>query len=137
MRVINPKVFFAHLVELAGTFSFYRPFTFKKLTTLEGRINLGPSVELTIASGVVTIPAGGTRFTIDTESDAASDDVDTISGGNDGDVITLFAAHTDRTVVLKNGTGNIILASDVSLDDDIKSIDLIYKGSNWYRKNSA
>jgi hypothetical protein len=46
-------------------------------------------------------------------------------------VIILQAAHTDRTVVVKDGTGNLKLAGDFSLDNTEDTIQLIYNGSNW------
>lgn len=74
--------------------------------------------ELTIATGVVTTTGPGT-FSVDTEADAASDDLDTITATNmsDGDVVILKAADSTRTVVIKNGTGNINCGADVTLDN--------------------
>lgn len=73
--------------------------------------------ELTIAAGVITVT--GNYHTIDTEADAASDDLDTISGGADGMPLFLFPANNARTVVVKHGTGNIICPGgvNISLDD--------------------
>lgn len=89
--------------------------------------------ELTIATGAVT--ATGSYHTIDTESDAASDDLDTINGGVAGRELFVQAEHTDRTVVVKHNTGNIFNPSavDVSLDDDKKIVHLIYSAtlSKW------
>lgn len=89
------------------------------------------STELTLSSGAVT--ATGSHHTIDTESDAASDDLDTISGGADGDYLTIRAENDARTVVVKHGTGNILTVdgNDFSIDDDDKSITLRYDGTNW------
>lgn len=90
--------------------------------------------ELTIASGSIT-PTGPAHF-VDTESDAASDDLDTLATGSvpDGHRVILFAANTSRDVVIKHGTGNIYLVGDAdkTLDDDEKAIMLIRNGSNWY-----
>ena len=87
--------------------------------------------ELTIATGAIT--ATGSAHTVDTESDAASDDLDTISGGADGDYLTIWANNDARTVVVKNGTGNILTAngSDFSINTDNKAITLRYDGTNW------
>jgi hypothetical protein len=94
-------------------------------------IQFSAATELTIATGAVTITQSA--HTIDTESDAASDDLDTISGGATGDVIYLRAVNDARTVVLKNGTGNILTydGSDITLDEDHKTVSLIYNGTNW------
>jgi len=89
--------------------------------------------ELTIASGAITIT--GTYHTVDTESDAASDDLDTINGGTDGKVIILQSEADARNVVVKHNTGNIFLAiaSDFTLDTKEQSITLVYSGalSKW------
>jgi hypothetical protein len=68
----------------------------------------------TIASGVIT--AAERDFTIDTEGAAASDDLDTINGATPNAIITLRATSAARTVVVKDGTGNLQLAGDFSMD---------------------
>ena len=84
----------------------------------------GTPSELTIAAGAVTVTAK--YHVIDTESDAASDDLDTVSGGNVGDLLILQAADAARTVVVKNATGNLNLAgSDFSLTHTADNIVLI------------
>lgn len=96
-----------------------------------GVVVLGAGSELTIASGVVTATSGYHR--IDTEADAASDDLDTISGLTTGQLLVIRAENSARTVVVKNGTGNIQLdgASDFSLDNVEDTLTLIYNGSAW------
>lgn len=86
--------------------------------------------ELTIVSDVITIT--GTYHTVDTENDASSDDVDTISGGVTNQLLILRPADGGRTVVLKNGTGNLNLHADITLDDDRDVVILIYTGTVWY-----
>lgn len=89
--------------------------------------------ELTISSGAITIT--GANHTIDTESDAASDDLDTINGGVDGAVLVLRAANAARTVVLKHNTGNIVTpdGADITLDETSKVVTLVYDAelSDW------
>ena len=91
--------------------------------------------EYTIAGGIITLTGyNQIRYmTIDTQADAASDDLDTISGGVAGDLIICRAAHTDRTVVVKHNTGNMRLngAADFSLDSSSDTIMLIYTGAIW------
>lgn len=98
-----------------------------------GGVDFGTASELTIASGAVTRTAY--HHTIDTESDAASDDLDTInaSGATAGRALIIRPAHTDRTVVVKHGTGNIYLNGgvDFSMDSTEKLTLLIYDGTNW------
>jgi len=91
------------------------------------------SGEVTIATGVVTII--GSRHTIDTEADAATDDLDTINGGLDGMRLQLRAADSTRTVIVKDGTGNIDCSGDFSLtaaqDRIILEYDTSLGGGTW------
>lgn len=103
--------------------------------TISGFLTLGSST-LTIASGVVT--ATKSRHSIDTESAAASDDLDTISGFANGRILVLQPASGARTVVVKNGTGNITLAgSDFSMDNANDRIILIGTASGWVELSRA
>lgn len=94
----------------------------------------GVRSELTIATGAITPTLAGT-IVVDTESDAASDDLDTITATNmnDGDIIILKAADSARTVVVKNGTGNIACGADFSLDNVLDRIMLQWDNgaSSW------
>ena len=98
---------------------------------LKANIGLDAAVELTIATGVVT-KTKSYHF-IDTESDASSDELDTINGATDGDILFLEAMHTDRTVILKDGTGNLELGGDIYLTGTGQVVALIYNGtlSKW------
>lgn len=81
--------------------------------------------ELTIATGAITVTTA--RHTVDTEGDAATDDLDTINGLAEREICIITANNAARTVVVKNGTGNISCAGDfdISLDDAIKAVLLI------------
>jgi hypothetical protein len=83
--------------------------------------------ELTIATGAITVT--GSYHDVDTEADAASDDLDTINGGADGRRLVLRANNAARSVVVKDGTGNIQCAGDMSLDNTQDTIELIYDGT--------
>jgi len=90
-----------------------------------------PPTELTIATGAVT--ATSQYHQIDTESDAASDDLDTInvpSSWPNGTRLTIRAQDSARTVVLKHNTGNLRCGSDRSLThiNDVAEFELV--GSN-------
>lgn len=89
------------------------------------------STTLTIATGAITVVQQ--YHLVDTEAAAASDDLDTISGGVTGEQIVLRAANTARTVVIKHATGNIQLngAADFSLDTTEKALALFFDGTNW------
>jgi hypothetical protein len=81
---------------------------------------------LTIDAGVITVTSSFHR--VDTETQVASDDIDTISGGVDGHIVILRAESGARTVVIKNGTGNIVCGGDVTLDNEHDTATLIYDG---------
>lgn len=87
--------------------------------------------ELTIAAGVVTY--NRSSHSIDTEADAASDDLDTINGGVEGAVTIVRAENAARTVVLKHATGNIKCphAKNITLAEDEDYALLYYDGANW------
>jgi hypothetical protein len=103
-----------------------------RLETQEHRhllLNLGVPTELTIAAGVITRTRS--NHTVDTQGDAATDDLDTILGGVEGDILLLRAANSARDVVIKDGTGNILMPADMTLDN-AADIELLYfDGTNW------
>lgn len=85
----------------------------------------------TISAGVITVTASCNN--VDTESAAATDDLDTINGGPNGSWLLLMAADDTHTVVVKNATGNILLGgSDFSLDTIADTL-LLWRlsGSFW------
>jgi len=93
------------------------------ITSLQtDQLILDDGSELTIATGAITVTTA--RHTIDTESDAASDDLDTISGMAAGEFAILSANNTARDVVFKDGVDNIICAtgSDITLDETYKLV---------------
>ncbi len=92
---------------------------------------------VTIATGVITVPAGVRYILVDTESAAASDDLDTINGGNTGDFIILKAASDARTVVVKDNTGNLQLNGDFSLTDSDDTIILFWNGAQWHEASRS
>lgn len=87
------------------------------------------STELTIASGEISVVQ--TYHTVDTEADAASDDLDTINGGVEGQFLVIRAANSARTVVAKDGTGNLSLAGDFSLTNGEDTLTLLCRGADW------
>jgi len=104
--------------------------------TFTGKVSFANDGELTIASGAITVT--GSNHIIDTESDASSDDLDTINGGTDGMELTLRIADDAREVVLKDGTGNIETpdGEDITLTDDENAVTLQYDDglSKWLVK---
>ncbi len=92
--------------------------------------------ELTIATGAITVT--GTNHTVDTQDDDPSDELDTINGGAvSGNILILRAAHFDRTIVIKDSTGNINCAGDFSMDNSVDTITLMFDGANWVELSRA
>ena len=100
-----------------------------------GQLQFTDATELTIASGVITVTQNFHK--VDTESDASSDDLDTITAGSNvgaGFVLYVRVESAARTVVLKAGTSgadNLDIGSDVTLDESYKTYALVYDGTNW------
>ena len=89
------------------------------------------SITPVIASGVIFAPAGVPQVIVDTEGAAASDDLDTINGGDFGDITTFTCASSFRNVVFKDGTGNLQLEGDFTLNNINDTITLLRTGTNW------
>lgn len=90
--------------------------------------------ELTISGGVVSITNDSHR--IDTEADAATDDLDTINGAAfDGQRLIIRAENSARTVKVADGTGNLVLGSDFSMSNTDKRLMLEFDltSGNWYQ----
>jgi len=114
--------------ELSGNFSGgHNIFTF----------NAG--AELTIATGVVT--ATHSRHKIDTEADAATDDLDTITAGVDGQILKIRPENDARDVVVKHNTGNIRLngSVDFTMDRIFDNLTLMYDTSaaRWLEQSRS
>ncbi len=70
---------------------------------------------LTIASGVVA--AIFENHLIDTEAAAATDDIDTINGGIQDQIVRFRSVSSARDPTFKNGTGNIVCGPDRTLSN--------------------
>lgn len=78
----------------------------------DGTVIFPTATELTIASGAITVTQG--LHTVDTEGDAATDNLDTINGLAAGQIVVLRAANGARDVVLTNGVGNVYTPNGTS-----------------------
>lgn len=98
-----------------------------------GDISFTDATELTIASDAITVTQNYHK--VDTQSDAASDDLSTITAGASvraGHVLVLRAENVARVVTVKDGVGNILLnGGDLQLNATDKLCVLIYDGTNW------
>jgi len=114
------------------------PYTFSQTPTQDQTYDSewvgAVTTELTIATGAVTLTARLNVFKIDTEGDAASDDLDTITqSATVQSILLITSENSARDVVLKDGTGNLNLGgTDITLgvsEDDW--VELFYDGTEW------
>ena len=93
----------------------------------------GSATALTIASGVVTLTNNSSSYVLDTEGAAASDDLDTINGGQDGQIIYISCANASRLINLKNNTGNIKIENGgtITLNSTTQIVGLRYNSTVW------
>ena len=99
--------------------------------SIDGFFGFAGRSELTIATGVVT--ATRSFHAIDTQNDDSTDDLDTINGGVQGDILVIRAINSARTVVVKDAVGNIFTAGDFSMDHNQDRLTLMMgEGSNWF-----
>jgi parallel beta-helix repeat protein len=87
---------------------------------------------LTISSGAVTVKDGVKFYTIDTEASAATDDLTTINGGTEGQIVTFKSVTNSRDPTFKDSGTNMYLAGDFTLDSSADTITLVKAGSYWY-----
>lgn len=101
-----------------------------------GALAVAASTELTIATGAVTLTGGNNLFSIDTEANAASDDLDTISldaSGRTGRLIILRMDTAGRVPTVKHLTGNVHLTGGDWVPASINEyLVLLRNGSTWY-----
>lgn len=67
----------------------------------------GSVSELTISAGVITLTNNSSSYVLDTEGAVSTDDLDTINGGQDGQIIYIRSLDANRNIVVKHNTGNI------------------------------
>jgi hypothetical protein len=97
--------------------------------------DLSVGSELTIATGAITVSRTDPVLyhKVETQGAVSSDDMDTINGGYAGQVLVLQATNSARTVVAKDGTGNLVLNADRSLDNTEDKLMLInLNGTDWH-----
>jgi hypothetical protein len=107
------------------------------IPTFNGVINFGAPETLTIAGGAVTRTSTTSHFVI-AAAGGGADDLDTISGGSDGDVIVISPASGD-TIDVKDAVDNLQLASNFTMDNPADKMTLIYHDaiSKWCEITSS
>lgn len=86
---------------------------------------------ITISSGTIT--ATRSLIILDTESSLASDDLDTVNGGEQGMRLILMINDPSRVVTVKHLTGNIRLenGTDFTINNLYKRVELFYQNNYW------
>lgn len=94
-------------------------------------LTFGSAEAVTIAADIISVTH--THVVVDTEGAAPTDDLKTINTGANGRYLCLRIASAARTVVLKHGTGNIVLASgnDYPITSVNTFVALLHNGTNW------
>ena len=104
---------------------------------LKENIALEAAVELTISAGVVAKTKAYHTITVDGGTGSGADDLDTCTGGDEGDILILQATTTgaNDTVTVKNSTGadTFIMAggADFALAHVDDRIIFIHNGTEW------
>lgn len=95
--------------------------------TMPGVVNFGGIEILTISGGSVARTATSSFYAIESEIGVA-DNLDTITGGSDGDVIIIRPVSGD-TITVRDNIGNIQLNSNFAMDDPADKLFLIFDAS--------
>jgi hypothetical protein len=101
-----------------------------------GRTSDHTDSALTIASDAITVPSVSEirYFLVDTEAAAAADNLTTINGGREGQIIFLMSATSSRDTTIAEG-GNIVLGSagSFTLTNSADVIGLVKRSTSWYQ----
>ena len=102
--------------------------------TCHNFFSFGTPEILTMTDGEIT--ATGSYIAVDTEAGASSDELFTIHGGEDGDILILRSANNSRTVILKDYSSsalnsNLHISGDWNLDRTRDRIMLQKDGGFW------
>lgn len=100
-------------------------------TRMKKIVGGAPRESRTIASGAITITGASSYIAVATEGGAGTDDLDTINGGLEGDIVILTAFSGSNDVVVKDGTG-LRLVSDFTLDNAEDTIMLMKHISGFW-----
>jgi hypothetical protein len=99
--------------------------------------SLGPQYELTMSvAGVAVKVASQRNLVIDTFGDAASQDLNNITGYAEGDVVVISPANGARTVVVKDSADMNLQGADFTMDDIYDSMLLLNLGSDKWKEIS-
>jgi hypothetical protein len=97
-------------------------------------VNLSAASTLTVATGVVTQTES---YHLIAGEGAAADDLVTINGGTEGDILIIRASSDSVTITIKDGTGNIQCGGDRVLDSNQDTFSAVFDGTNWLETGFA
>lgn len=93
-----------------------------------GKLSTGTATALTIASDAITV--GNSSLIRLLPESGTTDDLATINGGYDGQLIVLCTANTGDTITVKDNTGNIQLAGgDFAMDATSDTLTVLYSAA--------
>ena len=78
-------------------------------------LNSGKSREVTVAAGAITVRASDSALFVDTQDDDATDELITINGGTEGQIIIFSSISGARDTTFQQDTDNLSLAGDFTL----------------------
>lgn len=93
------------------------------------KTGLGSLVPLTISSGTVTVTGPG-FYEISPET-GSSDNLDTISGGSEGDIVVFKSVNSSVSITYRNAQDNLRMAGNFVADSSTDMIGFIKSGSVW------
>ena len=95
----------------------------------------GDPEEVTISGGIVTLTSGVYHYTIDTQGDDPTDDLDRINGLSAGMEILIRPEHADRSIVMKEGT-YLKIGVDFTMNSVYDNMKLLNLGGNVWQQLS-
>jgi hypothetical protein len=97
---------------------------------VNGHFSVGTFEDVVISAGSITVLS--VQVDVDTEASAASDDLDTISGLNEGRIVILAQSNSNRDIVVTEN-GNIRLqGGSFTLSGQLHRLTLVKHGNNFH-----
>jgi hypothetical protein len=98
-----------------------------------GTLKFNTLLDLTIAAGVIAVT--DTYHRVDTEAAAATDDLDSATGGAVGDILIIVPNNDTHTVVVKHAVGADLFflqnGLDFTMDTNKHTLVCRYNGTQW------
>lgn len=92
-----------------------------------GKFSIGDEATLTISGGAITITKSFHKLAVESGS---TDDLTTINGGSNGDILVLRPDNDSEDIVVKDG-GTLALAGDFTMDNSTDMLVLIHDSGLW------